>query len=185
MAKRKAYSGDSEFAASKDLDVMHPRWMGCRLTQGGADAFVTTALDFASIGHYYGDRCAVVELLNVEFHSKTVYANNNDAEEFTLSYGAVPTAIGQNFPEDNTCIMYWLNQWTYETEGGCIRPKSKRICLQTTDGYGPLIACPRIHVSFDTNGTGNTNTAFVRIWYRYRIVSSTMFATLRKSQYTY
>ena len=161
---------------------VNPQYLSAVVTQSAADA--KTGVQFilpVPRTSQKPSRTIVVEILKVEFmvdQFDWVFAQN------ARIYLTASTSSTQFDPDDAqtfAAAAYYLNLTV--AAGGIINWKGP-IVIDTTDGagHGFLVAVQAITLGIDSFFTVNVNTAFIKLWYRYKEVALSDFLGIVTTQ---
>jgi len=159
----------------------YPQYFCGRLVESAANTFTTTSINIpTNLLMGGGNRRTIIEILKVEIWPIGDDGATGSYIEAAFTIGSAPTAIITARDPRN---FAWYYQGQVLTTSGVVRynyPLTQT--LQTTDGYGYLIAGDRFHVS--VMGTSQTSAITMdwRIYYREVGVSITEYVGIVQQQ---
>ncbi len=157
-----------------------PNFLTGRLTESAADTF-TTAQVFTPIPRLktVGNKATVMELLYMETDLQTTLNAAQEAVTVSFSLGSVPTAM--LVFNDPRVFARRETQMMLLTSGAIIQNDPVRQDLQSTDGFGYLLASDAFNVSILGTNTGVANQVDWKLFYRFVDIPLSEFVGLVQS----
>jgi hypothetical protein len=164
---------------------LFPNYMSWAITQTGADQYTTDKI-FTPIPRNQvltGNRAIVMELLWLDVVINNLSLNAAD-EDITVGIqtGATPVAAA-SIDSGNMLAMIKI-EFSEHTTGAAITIQPLRYMMQSTDGYGQLLATDAFHAWIDGNNTGVTLQGKFRLYYRFVQIPVIEFIGIVQSQQT-
>ena len=168
---------------SKKRKIMdeYPNFISGVLALSGANTFTTQQV-FTPIPRLKvsGNKATVMELLwvDTEWEGTDIVASG-DFLQVGMSIGAVPTAVLSL--SDPRTIITSFQEFSALTSGGNFLQTPLRSELQSTDGFGALLASDAFHVSALTGGMAGASSVHWRVYYRFVEITVAEFVGLVQS----
>lgn len=152
--------------ATKNVGVgQQLSYLYATLTQGGADAFVQATIA-TPLTSATSESCLLVREILIEWPGvNPVSAGSFELALTRKSQSAMPLLTSTY----QSLILKQMRRTGIVTSGGFIFEALTRIGYDTDNG--PRIVESNIYAQFDSNATGGTNTAYMRIGYTLENIS--------------
>lgn len=166
-----------------------PQWLSFSATQSGADATTTTTQSIPVQRQNNRGIAQVMEVLKVIFNTTALPASATVTETLdainvfltTTSFGTTPTTAS----EPRVFAFSAQASRSAFTAGGTYFtaiPQIQEFNCNDGAGHGILVATDNIFAQVSSTATGNTNTAHIKIMYRWKNVSLQEYIGIVQSQ---
>jgi len=162
---------------------VNPQFLSFSAVQSGADATTTTqqTLPIEKYGNNGQNRARVVEILKA-FTSFSIPAETDSIQTLIISTNNnAATAPAAGFADTRVFVAY--SRRTLLTTSGQLSIVEPQVWdLTDASGHGVLVATDNIFAQVSSTGTSLTNTAFIKLLYRFKEVGLTEYIGIVQSQ---